>query len=128
MPLSAEFRGFVVNGTLTALSQYFAPCFFNEIQGREKEIREKCEGLLSQIQHLIPKKVVCDFAVLENTVMVIEINPFNDYTGCGTSACMFDWKSDRAVLDGEAPFEFRMVKERHQNIKSLVGNEWRSYF
>ncbi len=40
-------------------------------------------------------------------VLVIEINPFNDYDGCGTSAALFDWKKDRKVLD-EGPFEFRI--------------------
>lgn len=128
LPLSGEFRGFVCNGRLTALSQYFAPCFFSELQGKEREVASKCEALLAEISHLLPKNVVCDFAVLPDRVLVIELNPFNDYLGCGTSSCMFDWKADRAVLDGNAPFEIRIVKEKHPNIKSLVGNEWRNFF
>lgn len=82
MPLSAEFRGFVVDGKLTALSQYFAPCYFAELQGQENQVAEKCRLLLQQISNLIPKNVVCDFAVLEDRVYVIELNPFNDYNGC----------------------------------------------
>jgi hypothetical protein len=101
LPLSAEFRGFVRNGTLTALSQYFAPCFFQELQGKESDVEVKCKSLLEKIKHLIPSSVVCDFAVLADRVLVIELNPFNDYEGCGTSSCMFDWKKDRLVLDGE---------------------------
>jgi hypothetical protein len=100
MPLAAEFRGFVVKGKLTALSQYFAPCFFANLQGREEQLAAQCRQLLEKICHLIPSSVVCDFAVLEHQVLVIEINPFNDYEGCGTSACMFDWKKDRQILDG----------------------------
>jgi hypothetical protein len=104
MPLWAEFRGFVADGKLTALSQYFAPCFFPELQGIQNVVAKVCQDLVEKIRHLIPNRVVADFAVVVNHgefhVLLIEMNPFADYEGCGTSSCMFDWKADRAVLEG----------------------------
>lgn len=72
--------------------------------------------------------MVADFAVLPDTTLLIELNPFRDYEGNGTSSCMFDWQADRAILFGEAPFELRIVKEKSTNLKSLVGNDWRTIF
>ncbi len=51
-----------------------------------------------------------------------------DYSGCGTSAALFDWVKDAATLQGEAPFEFRWVRAPEPNIRALLGNEWRAYF
>lgn len=131
VPLWAEVRGFVVDGALTALSQYFAPCRFAELQDAAVRARlvDGVRGVLAQIAPLLPgRTVVADFALVGTRVLVMELNPFHDYEGCGTSACMFDWRVDADVLAGRAPFEFRFVTHDAPNIKALVGTEWRGYF
>ncbi len=118
------------DGQLTALSQYFAPCCFAELQSDEaqRSAVEKCKELVKEIRHLLPSAVVADFAVTSQGVLLLEINPFNNYAGCGTSACLFNWSADRDVLEGRAPFEFRFVREKEANLKALVGQEWKQYF
>jgi hypothetical protein len=131
MPLSCEYRGFVHNGQLTALSQYFAPCFFAELQSEEAQSRavNSARALVEKIRNLLPSAVVADFAVQsDGSALLLEINPFNNYPGCGTSACLFDWRADREVLEGRAPFELRIVREKSANLKALVGQEWKQYF
>jgi hypothetical protein len=34
----------------------------------------------------------------------VELNPLAEFTGCG----LFDFQRDRAILLGQAPFEFRV--------------------
>lgn len=57
---------------------------------------------------------------------VIELNPFNDYAGCGTDPGLFDWKVDRRVIDGEEEelFEFR-IREAEFNVKPHIILQWR---
>lgn len=57
-------------------------------------------------------------------VLVIELNPFNDYVGCGTDPGLFNWKADRKVVDGESPFEFR-VREAEFDVKPNLILQWR---
>ena len=57
-------------------------------------------------------------------VLVIELNPFNDYVGCGTDPGLFDWRRDRRVVDGDAPFEFR-VREAAFDVKPHIILQWR---
>ena len=131
MPLWCEYRGFVHGGQLTALSQYFAPCFFAELQSEEAQRHaiDSARALLAQIRDLLPPAVVADFAVMsDGSVLLLEINPFNNYAGCGTSACLFDWRADREVLEGRRPFELRIVREKAANLKALVGQEWKPFF
>lgn len=92
--------------------------------------------------------VVIDFAVdLENDrVLVVEMNPFNNYIGCGTGilplfcccccslfsnmnalwadAAMFDWKKDAKVLT-EGPFQFRVEKQPVENVKRVLMESFR---
>jgi hypothetical protein len=53
-------------------------------------------------------------------LMVIELNPF----GAGAAPGLFGWRQDRAVLEGDAPFEFR-VREAAFDVKPFVICQWR---
>lgn len=57
-------------------------------------------------------------------VLVIELNPFNDYVGCGTDPGLFNWKADREVVDGHGQFEFR-VREAEFDVKPGIILQWR---
>lgn len=56
MPLSSEWRGFVCDGKLTALSQYFAPCYFEELQSEhvQRQVVSKCKVILREGLGLSP--------------------------------------------------------------------------
>jgi len=143
IPLWCEFRGFIFQNKLTALCQYYHHVFFPQIIEKKAEILERINKFLQEVSPLLPKvlrkengnvecSAVADFAVdLENNKMyIIELNPFRDYEGNGTSACMFDWKKDNDLLFGKIPFEFRVEEKKkedliHSTVKSV---EWRELF
>jgi len=129
IPLKFEFRGFVCNRKLTALSQYYFILFFKDIKNNKEEIQNIVFQTFEKIKDILPiDSVVVDFAVdLKNKrAIVIEINPFDNYIGCGTSPALFDWKKDRKTLD-EGPFEFRIEETQRPEFRKLLGNEWKEY-
>jgi D123 len=78
IPLQFEFRGFVRNRSLNALSQYYHTCFYEDVHKHH----QLCCDLITEfyathIRHLIPiESCVCDFVVdLEHKrVLVVELN------------------------------------------------------
>ena len=143
VPIWCEFRGFIYHNKLTALCQYYHHVFFPELIEKKALFLEKINSFLQQTQHLFPKvlreengnlncSVVADFAVdLEKgKTFIIELNPFRDYEGNGTSSCMFDWKTDDDLLFGRKPFEFWVEEKKkedliHSTVKSIT---WRELF
>jgi hypothetical protein len=125
IPPSMEFRGFVHEKKLTALSQYFHIVYFPDLPPQKELIQSRIFHLFEQIKDIIPvNNFIIDFGVVEDKVLVIELNPFHDYEGCGTDPGLFDWKIDRKIVDGEAPFEFR-VREEPFDVKPHIILEWR---
>ena len=57
-------------------------------------------------------------------LFILELNPFNDYEGCGTDPGLFNWKADRELLDGHQPFEFR-IREEPFDVKPNIIQAWR---
>ncbi|ELR11215.1 uncharacterized protein ACA1_389360 [Acanthamoeba castellanii str. Neff] len=91
-----EFRGFVCGKKLTALSQYFHIVHFPALAAHKDEIARRIQAFFAErIVDLIPlDNYVIDFGIASATddivadggggeVLVIELNPFNDYVGCG---------------------------------------------
>jgi len=103
--LANEFRCFVVDSKITAISQYCEYMYLAQWANREEEIKtlvlkawENIKGLLNR--HY--KACVLDFVIFPDAaegsckVQVIEVNPFGPMTG----SCCFDWKKDRKLLLG----------------------------
>lgn len=118
IPTYCEFRGFVFNGKLTAVSQYFVGVHFPELIQHEQTILALIQQLFEEMKHLVPvqpAEYVLDIAVdLEHKrAFVIELNPFGRPDGLGTGCCLFKCNDprDAAILFGEAPFEFRIQRE-----------------
>jgi len=114
---SLEFRAFVYERKLTAISSYNRAVYWPQIQPHKEEIGKK----LSKYWHekILPKlsahlqNFVIDFAFLNgklDDIIVVELNPFYDFEGNATNAEMFDWQKDEKILKGTAPFEFRIVE------------------
>ena len=51
-------------------------------------------------------------------VVVLELNPFDKWT----SGALFDWDTDKEILHGDSPFEFRLHSEvqYHSPIRFLL--------
>jgi len=125
---SLEFRGFVYNRNLNAISSYNRAVCWEGIPERAHEIEQKCRQYYEKIKHKIPSNMqnfVVDFAILEDTgeVTVVEFNDYADFEGCGANAELFDWNKDEDILQGKAPFETRLVMKplsREQLEKTLT--------
>lgn len=100
LPLESEFRGFVYNGRLTAISQYFWFLYFPSLVRDHDVLLARMTDFWEQhVRHQIPfDSYVIDFAVVESAVFVVELNPFGSVSG----ACCYDWIKDRAILYGDA--------------------------
>lgn len=121
VPMQAhlEFRAFVHGGRLSAISQYnHICCYPNLVAAREAVQAALVEFFASSVAPLaasLPPNYVIDFALLGARLcsaglaadapgrpIVIELNPYADYEGNGTDACLYDWRADRAAIEAEA--------------------------
>jgi len=95
----------------------------------ERLIIEKFEQI-KNIVPLEPKTYVMDFAVdiTNNRVYVIELNPFGEYEGMGTSTSMFDKIKDHEVLFGNGPWEFRIETKPIESMWPVLGGQWHDFF
>jgi len=119
---SMEFRGFVYNNSLNALTQYDNVTFYAEVASNKRELQERIlrffnESVRDKLTHI--QSYVIDFFVDENRVYVIELNPF--HTGAG--ACLFSWRENRELFMN-GPFEFRVVEAPHENPLAALPAFW----
>jgi len=129
-----EFRGFVVNGVLTAVSQYSDPCYFEDlIKNKSKCEKQILDFFKNTLKDTIPiNSYIIDFALVplpENEdqfkIWVIELNPYNDYEGCGAGSCLFDWKKDREVLTNG--YEFRIRETYFPELNELMKKAFKNW-
>jgi len=114
-----EFRGFVHQNRLNALSQYNHACYIDEIKENRDIILKRILQLFEIIQPKLSSigSYVIDFTVnrellfdesqLLKCVLVVELNPYE----IGTGSCLFDWKTERDLFDN-GPFEFRIIQSK----------------
>ena len=134
-----EFRCFVYNSELTAISQYNKYCYYHKL----KENKDEIESVLINYWLKIAKYInytdyVVDIALIEKMetelkfedddnndgkyeCIVIEINPFSELTSC----CLFDWSIDKYILKGSDIGEivFRIYEDKDKFIKYSMVNE-----
>jgi len=124
-----EFRGFVVNGKLNALSQYNHVIYFPRLIHMKKTIETSVLNFFYQT--VAPNlsrfdRYVVDFALVKTNedvydqVYVIELNPFLS----STDAALFSWQTELVLLEN-GPFEFRLRESKLPNLKSLISIDWR---
>lgn len=100
-----EFRGFVCNSQLTALSQYNHLVYFPRLIEMRDDIVERVTRYFeNEIEPLLTTagfhSYVVDFALVGKdykNVVVIELNPFLDTT----DGCCFSWEKERHLLQGD---------------------------
>ena len=86
IPLVSEFRGFVHDGVMTALSQYYTQCYFAELASVSDAVLARVTSFWrDSIREVVAANglasYVIDFVVLPSRVLVLELNPFNVSTG-----------------------------------------------
>jgi len=123
-----EFRGFVKNSQLTALSQYNYVAHFPRLVQMKDHIQNIITTFCTNV--CIPKlkdkysDFIIDFGLIGNdfsTVIVIELNEFMDTT----DGCMFKWKQERKLLEN-GPFTFKIVDKPipEEEQQKYLSAEW----
>jgi len=122
-----EFRGFVYENKITALTQYNEFVHFPLLLKQKDKIEQVIKDFFTKemIPRLNLSNYVIDFILINNgesyDIYVVELNPFAEFAGGG----LFSWVNDLNVLIGKAPFEFRVVNQPVDafTLKTMY-NEW----
>ena len=126
-----EFRAFVFNGKLTAVSQYLDICFFEWLKENKQLVKEKLfEFFSKEVKDRLPvENCVIDFAIVDSSpfyssikfeqdtksmkLKIIELNPFYFNTG----ASLYNWDHDISLLkygiegkEGVDAVDFRVIE------------------
>lgn len=118
-----EFRAFVNDGKLTAISQYNHYCKFDWSHINLEDIKTRIIAAFLKVHpHVGLNNYIIDFAVTADEVYVIELNPFDKTTG----ACMYNWQVDSDLLHGrtsspETPLKIRT--ELLPDLDKLITSE-----
>ncbi|CAF4026993.1 unnamed protein product [Rotaria sordida] len=129
---SMEFRCFVYQSNLTAISQYNHYCKFYQLQNNltvqqiKIKIIEYWQQKIKPLLYPFKEKYfsyVIDIGLIENKLsnelecVVIELNPFASSTG----ASLFDWKTDIDQLTGQRnDIEIRIRSDYLPNINQYI--------
>ncbi|OWF45332.1 cell division cycle protein 123-like [Mizuhopecten yessoensis] len=113
-----EFRGFVYQGQLTALSQYNYMVYSERLVAKKDSIANRIQDFFKiSVQPKLPSAnfpqdfiidfAVCDVEAEDNLwkLWVIELNPFLS----STDGAMFSWEHERHLLTENDGFHFRVV-------------------
>jgi hypothetical protein len=107
IPYSMEFRGFVYDKKLTALSQYDPYICFEELNNpkTQRRIIRKIEAFFNeQVMARVPyEHYIIDFGIRNlkskhAEIVVVEINSFEPSTG----SSLFSWDEDLDLLKGDS--------------------------
>ena len=129
---SMEFRCFVYQSNLTAISQYDYHCKYYHLQNDVtvqqikttiiKYWQEKIKPLLDPLPEKYPNYII-DIGLIENKstngydCIVIEMNPFDTSTG----ASLFDWTRDSDQLRGQGnETEIRVQSNYHPYMEDYI--------
>jgi hypothetical protein len=117
-----EFRGFVHNASLNAISQYAHDIRCQYIVDHRDEIARRLLDFFESIKGQIPhESYVIDFIVFDDWIKVVELNPFH----AGAVPGLFSWADpdDRErFLNG--PFELRIQEQELESLEEILLPEW----
>jgi hypothetical protein len=124
---------FAYNNKVTAITQYNEFCYFSRL-AREKDavathiIEFTNNNLISKLNLT---NFVLDIVLCEPTdpsdgqwkVKIVELNPFAEFAGTG----LFSWLTDKPVLLGRQPFEFRIQETCPKFAVANIAESWRPF-
>jgi hypothetical protein len=135
LPYKNEFRCFVCNDKLRAISQYHYDIYIDEFQNKEKqtEILERITKFFKLINGFIPyHSYVFDVVIWDDNkvnsynecgLFLIEINCFGGESPCGAS--LFNWIRDYDILYNSDETVLRVCTEKSdiQELEEMVDKE-----
>jgi hypothetical protein len=105
-----EFRGFVSQGKLTGLTQYYKACYVPVLAEKKdlikKQLVEFWEEIAPKIATIGLNSYVMDLAWTPEKVWLVELNTF----GPTASPSLFDWKKDLEILTNGSIFLIDLIK------------------
>lgn len=119
-----EFRGFVWNYDLVALSQYNYTIFSRRlVEGKDRYGKLVRDYFNTSVKPKLkdskfPKNSIIDFAICEegSKLWVIEVNPFLETT----DGALFSWNHERPILEGSEGFVFRVTEKPRPGAKTIL--------
>lgn len=125
LSIDYEFRIFVYNHKITAITQYDHYSYYKHLFPLKDEIHKQIQDLWFIIHQLIRVSTyIIDMAYLPSTgkMIMVELSPFFPCTG----PAEFNWKNDIGILKGEEPFEFRLkaIDTVHPQLDELMELNW----
>lgn len=125
-----EFRVFVANNKVTAISQYNPYCQYDSLCSLNKRgLSNLTKRILDFVEKVDPnvghKDYIIDVAIKEDGIYIIELNPFAP----STSACLYSWESDHDLLCGitdEKPsikIRREMIPDPEEFINKIISLE-----
>lgn len=127
----SEFRAFIYDRKLTALTQYNEFVFDRELISKKVMILNSIRDFLdrNQILQMLPyENCVLDLVLVSRPsdmsylVYICEINPLAEFAGTG----LFSWLEDREILIGRRPFEFRIREIQNCDLQLSSDSHWSS--
>jgi len=130
-----EFRGFVFDKKLTAITQYNQFCYFPRVvQNKDYLLQVMSDFTENEVIASVPlDSFVIDYMLVSETpdqgvysnlkVYVVEINPFAEFAGEG----LFSWVTEKGILKGKEPFEFRVVESEPEGAINTIDKEWSDF-
>ena len=116
-----EFRCFIKNKKLVAISQYEYGNYLPEYMNQPELISKLIQNYISQVVHDIPfDDIVIDVAVHDLNVYFIE---FNDYgLESDTDAGLYDWENDKKILcENHDDIDIRLYDEKWLVAKYTIA-------
>ncbi|KAL4222897.1 hypothetical protein ACF0H5_018937 [Mactra antiquata] len=119
-----EFRGFVYDYNLVALSQYNYAIYSERLaKGKEKYGQMITDYFEKSVRPKLlgsnfPKNSIVDFAICDegSKIWVIEVNPFYETT----DGALFSWNKERDILEGAQGFVFRITEKVRPGAKTIL--------
>jgi len=128
MDVDMEFRGFVKNNQLNAISQYNYVAYFPRLVTLKSQLLQTIINFFENtckpaLQEKFSEYII-DFGITGekfDKIWVIELNEFMDTT----DGCMFNWARERPILEN-GPLVFRLVEEEIpvDKQRATLGLEW----
>jgi hypothetical protein len=139
-----EFRAFVFNRKLTALTQYYKTTYVPQMSEQREKLEQMIKAFFSETEQLIPARVldyVVDYAVepASGKIWIVEMYvsrlTIAFFLICRNTPppvagqALFDWdlEADKNILLGNSPFEFRIIVDRPadpmKDIRSFLEDE-----
>lgn len=128
-----EFRCFVFNGLLHAISQYNYLIYSKRLVEKKEEISLAIQNFFKDSVKPklsipgFPQDFVIDFAICKEDgdimkIWVIEINPFISTT----DGAMFSWEIEYEMLTGKQGFHFRIVEKPKPGAMAMLPQSVRA--